>query len=441
MGDNAAEDADMIEVPMAVEVEAALITGMITRSVELATVKHNGTIIIKEGVDKTTHIEVDADSGMEMTQITVTETIGIEIPMVKVTLTGVGDGIIIIEVKDTVIVEEGEDGIPISNITIQGINRNPNIKIRIIIGQHRWDINIDTQSHMANIHTLSNNNNINHKCQLHHNKLQNICQLCHSQGHYDYQCQFAGDFMARTQKALNQGRSYSHQDPNHGEWSQGDNDNNDPNGQPFSIAEDHDAADPPLRILNVFYQGTNVEMLEETYLKFKKNILPKMKKMQPNFQEPVVEYCEPEQVIDICSYNHYPILDKSNLKQEKCNDDNDIYDTSELEHEFEYGIYEDVLKTEPLMAELKRIDEAENENKKLRDVQFGNFPLEQFSDAGKVANEGDPHLKAAADMELYDLEKRTIQIDIEKHEYDNSSENTDDNSSPRADDDITSPKS
>ena len=62
------------------------------------------------------------------------------------------------------------------------------------------------------------------------------------------------------------------------------------------------------------------------------------------------------------------------------------------------------------------------------------FPLEQFSEAGKVANEGDPHLKAAADTELYDLEKRTIQIDIDKHEYDNSSENTDDNSSPRADD-------
>ena len=61
----------------------------------------------------------------------------------------------------------------------------------------------------------------------------NICQLCNSQGHYDYQCQFAGDFMARTQKAFNQGRSYSHQDSNHGEWSQGDNDNNDPNGQHF----------------------------------------------------------------------------------------------------------------------------------------------------------------------------------------------------------------
>ena len=61
----------------------------------------------------------------------------------------------------------------------------------------------------------------------------NMCQLCHNQGHYDYQCQFAGDFMARTQKAFNQGRSYSHQDPNQGEWSHGDNDDDDPNGQSF----------------------------------------------------------------------------------------------------------------------------------------------------------------------------------------------------------------
>ena len=175
-------------------------------------------------------------------------------------------------------------------------------------------------------------------------------------------------------------------------------------------------------------------MLEETYFKFKKNILPKMKKSQPNFQEPVVEYSEPEQVIDICSYNHYPVLDKSSQRQEQQNDDNDIYDTSELEYEFEYRIYEDMLKTEHLMADIKRIDEAEKENKKLRDVQFGNFPLEQFSEAGKVANERDPHLKAAADTELYDLEKRTIQMNIDKHEYDNSSENTDDNSSPHADD-------
>ena len=61
----------------------------------------------------------------------------------------------------------------------------------------------------------------------------NICHLCQNQGHYDYQCQFAGDFMARTQKAFNQGRSYNHQEPTQGEWSNGDNDNDDPNGQPF----------------------------------------------------------------------------------------------------------------------------------------------------------------------------------------------------------------
>ena len=174
-------------------------------------------------------------------------------------------------------------------------------------------------------------------------------------------------------------------------------------------------------------------MLEETYFKFKKNRLLKMKKMQPNFQEPVVEYCEPDQVIDICSYNHYPIIDKSRQEKEQHNDDNDIYDTSELEHEFEYGIYEDVFKTEQLMAEVKRIDEAEKENKNLWDLEFKDFPLEQFSDAGRIANEGDPHLKAAADTELYDLEKRAIQIDIEKHRYENSSDNTDNNSSPCAD--------
>ena len=98
-----------------------------------------------------------------------------------------------------------------------------------------------------------------------------------------------------------------------------------------------------------------------------------------------------------------------------------------------------MLKTEQLMAELKRIDEAEIKNKKSRDAHFGDFPLEQFSDAGKVANEGDPHLKAAADTELYEIEKRAIQVDTENYEYDNSSGRTDDtNSSQRAEDDYNS---
>ena len=136
MGDNVAEDADMIEVPVAVEMEATPITGMIIWSAEPAEVKDNGTFIIIEGLDKITHIKVDEDSGMETTRITLRETIGIEIPWVKVILTRVEDGIIITEVKDTVIMEEGEDGIPISNIMIQGINRNPNFQIQIIIVHH-----------------------------------------------------------------------------------------------------------------------------------------------------------------------------------------------------------------------------------------------------------------------------------------------------------------
>ena len=37
------------------------------------------------------------------------------------------------------------------------------------------------------------------------------------------------------------------------------------------------------------------------------------------------------------------------------------------------------------MAKLKQIDEAKRENKKLRDLEFKDFLLEQFSDAGRVA--------------------------------------------------------
>ena len=172
MGDNVAEDADMTEVPVAVEVEVTPITGMITRSAALAVVKGKETVNIIKGVDKITHIEVDKDSWMVMTRITMTETTGIETLMVKVILTGVENGIIIREVKDTVIVEEGEDGIPTSNITIQGINRNPSFLIQIITIPHRWDINTGIQSRMINTYIPRNNSNINHKGQIHLNKLQ-----------------------------------------------------------------------------------------------------------------------------------------------------------------------------------------------------------------------------------------------------------------------------
>ena len=190
-----------------------------------------------------------------------------------------------------------------------------------------------------------------------------------------------------------------------------------------------------MRTLNVFYQGTNVEMLEETYNKFKTKILPKQKKQNPDFQEPVVEYCTTEDIIDICTYNHYPVIDKESAGSQYTDTASDIYDTSEIEHEFEYGLYEDIVKTEQLWADLKRVDEIDQETKKLRDLEFYNFPLEHFSEAGKVANSGDPHLRNAANTELYELEQRAIQITNETNADENTSQETDDNSSTDEDND------
>ena len=125
--------------------------------------------------------------GMEMTRITMTGTIGIEIPIVKVILTGVEDGIIIVEVKDIVIVEGGDDGIPISSIMTQGTNKNPNCKTQITTDHPPWDINTDTQSHMVSIHThQQQQQQYPSQMPMPSQQAANICQLCYSQGHYDY---------------------------------------------------------------------------------------------------------------------------------------------------------------------------------------------------------------------------------------------------------------
>ena len=172
MGGNVAEDMDMIEDPVAMEMEATPITGMIIGIGEPAAVRVNGTLITVEVVDKIIHIEVDVDSGKVMTLIIVTETMGKEIQTGKELLIGVEDGIIMAEAKDTVIVAEGENGIPISSIMIQGTKKNPNFLIQIITGHHQWVINIDTQSHTDNIH-IPNNTNIHLKSrQLHLSKQQ-----------------------------------------------------------------------------------------------------------------------------------------------------------------------------------------------------------------------------------------------------------------------------
>ena len=122
----------------------------------------------------------------------------------------------------------------------------------------------------------------------------------------------------------------------------------------------------------------------------------------------------------ICSYNHYPIKTKyeEDIKLGQCR--NDIYEIDEIEHEFEYGIYEDVIKTEQFMADLKRIDE-EIENEKINISQtFNEFPIEHFANAGKVSNDSDKALKQAADTEIYELEQEVIDTNTKSSEKDDT---------------------
>ena len=233
-GNNKDEDTEMIEVPVAVEMEGTLTTGTISKIKGPVAVKDNGTFNIIEGVDKTTRFEADKDSGMEMTLIT----------------------------HDRDNRDRNSKGQGNSNRGRRWDNNNRGHGHNEWGRGRRWNPNL--QYHDPGYRHESQFSNPSHyrpqpmghqyrypipydqysypqqqqqyKSQMPPAPSQqatNICQLCNSQGHYDYQCQFAGYFMACTQKAFNQGRSYSHQDPNHGDWSHGDNDNNNPNRQPF----------------------------------------------------------------------------------------------------------------------------------------------------------------------------------------------------------------
>ena len=66
------EDVDVIEVHVAMEMEETLITGMIIKIEEPATVKYKGIFSTIEGKVKITRFEGTEDSGMEMTPITAT---------------------------------------------------------------------------------------------------------------------------------------------------------------------------------------------------------------------------------------------------------------------------------------------------------------------------------------------------------------------------------
>ena len=139
-------------------------------------------------------------------------------------------------------------------------------------------------------------------------------------------------------------------------------------------------------------------MLAETYEKFKSQL--KVQKTG-NEQLPEVVQTSDEQVHYICSYNHYPVKGddiKSGLSH------NDIYNTDELTHEFEYGLFEDIIKSGQLMADLKQIDEYEASIQEQLNNEFDYFPLKEFKNAGVIPNQNDPGLKLAADAELFEIE-------------------------------------
>ena len=113
-------------------------------------------------------------------------------------------------------------------------------------------------------------------------------------------------------------------------------------------------------------------MLEETYEKFKLQLKSKKSSTE---QLPEIVNTSDAQMHHICSYNHYRVKD-SDIKTGQSH--NDVYDNDELEHEFEYGLFEDIIKSEQLMADLRQIDEVEQNLKQNQDEEFDMFPLEKF---------------------------------------------------------------
>ena len=152
-------------------------------------------------------------------------------------------------------------------------------------------------------------------------------------------------------------------------------------------------------------------MLEEMYDKFK---LQLQNKKTGNIQLPEIIDNSEEQVHHVCSYNHYRVKD-SDLKMELSH--NDIYDNDELTHEFEYGLFEDIIKTEQLMADLRQIDQYDQICKEKEDTEYSSFPIQEFKQAGQVENMKDPGLQEAAAAELYNLEQK---VTFDSQQYENS---------------------
>ena len=68
------------------------------------------------------------------------------------------------------------------------------------------------------------------------------------------------------------------------------------------------------------------------------------------------------------------------------------------------------------MADLKQINEYEENLNEQMNQEFDNFPMEEFKDAGIVTNHNDLELKSSADAELFTIEQKVLQQQpLDKH--------------------------
>ena len=173
--DNEAEGAEMtaaLEEGAALEALTIDMTIKIEGEVE---VKEEESSQITEEEVKIIFLVADADNGIVTTLVTMTETIRIEIMMVTIMGTEVGDGMAI---KGKVImIEDGEDdGTQIPNTLNKTIHNT--ILTRIITGPLLCDANINTNCPMSNTRPTQNRNSNIHSDHLHKRGKRSIYVSC-----------------------------------------------------------------------------------------------------------------------------------------------------------------------------------------------------------------------------------------------------------------------
>ena len=133
-------------------------------------VKVEGSLMIIGDEVKITFRGEDAGHGKTMIPVIVTEIIGIEITMAKITVIEVGDGTATGD-KVMVIEAEADDGTKTPNI--HNKNTHKIIHHLIITGPHPWDVNTSIKCCMSNTHPTHNHLNSIPRGRPHnHDKLQ-----------------------------------------------------------------------------------------------------------------------------------------------------------------------------------------------------------------------------------------------------------------------------